>query len=806
MRERFERIGDSRLAASLTAATRLCVPETYHAPEKRSQLLTELTRMFSCLRRKVPVAVVIDDVHAVPAPVLAVAPARQAGCTVIVACADAADAAATIQLAPLADCLINLGPLSDDHADALVVRTAGAGAGVRVDDGLAPALRNALGSLAGNPSAIVATVDELICQDRLAVVRDWLCLADPAAPIALPADHHLPVRVRELGLLAQKLIALVATAERFGVDDLPAFAAATGRDLAACGAVVDRLVTIGALLDGDNGSLCCPCPALATTVRGQLGPLAVRRIHARLADHLLSLGDRACPNVLMERVALAADALPGTPRLADLLIEAGDRMASAKPDLAARRYVTALWHARGEHPEHARVLSEVLRILVRTGEYEWLGRLVEEVTDKAERDGAGVDAAERPMLAAAAALASLHTAIPVPARTRAALEPANRTDGPDPLEFCARWFAGQQSIALDEMAAMFGAFRVAPARWPTPVTRRRRDAVTAATRHDLVTVFEYLLGAGYAKPVTGLLAAYHRVVAAYTSGDWSAALSAVRELELTRSAGSVVRDAARLLAVEMCGSRGEAKRAAAWLEDVARDGPFPALRAWAEAGLLIGQGEWQAAYECGWRAVTSARPGYTFGLEWLLPRLAYVCATIDGSARILAVTSQWRRAERTWDARSAELMVRAMVEKDFVGAREAADVLRTGDNKIELMWACVIAGVLADQPSPWLLQAYAIAKSAGAEVTRAFVKDLMRGRGMAPPRSKAPKEPFSPFEKRIIELIESGLTNRQIAHEVRLSEKTLESYITRLFAKTGCRSRFDLAAASLEGRLTVVSA
>ena len=37
------------------------------------------------------------------------------------------------------------------------------------------------------------------------------------------------------------------------------------------------------------------------------------------------------------------------------------------------------------------------------------------------------------------------------------------------------------------------------------------------------------------------------------------------------------------------------------------------------------------------------------------------------------------------------------------------------------------------------------------------------------------------------------------------SEKTVENQLTRLFAKTGCRSRLDLATASLEGRLAVAT-
>lgn len=55
-----------------------------------------------------------------------------------------------------------------------------------------------------------------------------------------------------------------------------------------------------------------------------------------------------------------------------------------------------------------------------------------------------------------------------------------------------------------------------------------------------------------------------------------------------------------------------------------------------------------------------------------------------------------------------------------------------------------------------------------------------------------------------MELVSDGFTNRQIAMAVRVSEKTVESHLTHLLARTGCRSRVELAAAHLEGKLTAV--
>jgi DNA-binding NarL/FixJ family response regulator len=77
--------------------------------------------------------------------------------------------------------------------------------------------------------------------------------------------------------------------------------------------------------------------------------------------------------------------------------------------------------------------------------------------------------------------------------------------------------------------------------------------------------------------------------------------------------------------------------------------------------------------------------------------------------------------------------------------------------------------------------------------------------GVALPRARAARDEFTDVELRIIALVRQGMTNRQIAAAVQVSEKTVENHLTRLFAKTGCRSRLDLATASLEGRLTVVA-
>ncbi|WP_338600214.1 LuxR C-terminal-related transcriptional regulator [Saccharopolyspora sp. SCSIO 74807] len=68
------------------------------------------------------------------------------------------------------------------------------------------------------------------------------------------------------------------------------------------------------------------------------------------------------------------------------------------------------------------------------------------------------------------------------------------------------------------------------------------------------------------------------------------------------------------------------------------------------------------------------------------------------------------------------------------------------------------------------------------------------------PGRDRPERGWSAIEVRMVELIGSGCTNRRIASEFGVSEKTVEAHLTRLFAKTGCRSRVELVAANLHGR------
>ena len=52
---------------------------------------------------------------------------------------------------------------------------------------------------------------------------------------------------------------------------------------------------------------------------------------------------------------------------------------------------------------------------------------------------------------------------------------------------------------------------------------------------------------------------------------------------------------------------------------------------------------------------------------------------------------------------------------------------------------------------------------------------------------------LSPAEQRVLAVLRSGASNREIAAALYLSVRTVESHISSLLAKTGCRNRTQLA-------------
>jgi DNA-binding CsgD family transcriptional regulator len=95
-----------------------------------------------------------------------------------------------------------------------------------------------------------------------------------------------------------------------------------------------------------------------------------------------------------------------------------------------------------------------------------------------------------------------------------------------------------------------------------------------------------------------------------------------------------------------------------------------------------------------------------------------------------------------------------------------------------------------------LLDAYAFFGRLDAPLTRSWTRSAMAARGVPVPGRAATK---AENERLLGQLLTEGLTNRQIAGMLASSEKSVEGRLGRLFARTGYRSRIELAAALLDG-------
>lgn len=776
VRADFEAIsGGPRVAESIEAVSRLCVAESYTTPWLRHRLLGALGALLARIRERVRLVIVVDDADRMPAPALA--PMHRAGHTVVAACGTEAPR----ELCSLADRIIDLQPLTDDEIGRLLWQVAA----VPVDDVVSRALHDTLGPLYGNPGTLVSTVESLWDQGRLGKVHGVLALRAPRAPIALPAGHRLLGEVDALGEVGRVLVLLAAAGPELRVDMIPVLAEATGHPTHDYGHAVDRLVRAGVLAHEATGRLRCRSEAVGAAVADEQ---TFRRVHRAMAELLLGDGRAAVGHIVA-----AAQEMPAREDLASLL---GDE----KGNQPVERRLAAWWHLPAG-AERSRLRSELLRRLVSAADYERLAEFVAEVVDANTCDL--IDAEERAELAAAAALAAMHLGRAVPASVWAELADA---DGGS-LALADRWLAGDDVRVEDVMAGLGWFRRLSPVPsidGPARETRNVDESLAdACALRDLVPVLRSVLGSLYRLPADGPVAAHHRVCHGYADGDWADALSAARELDLMSDVDTPAVHVARLLAAEICGWRGEDRQAAAWLAAVGEDTELPGLRGWVATGLRDHAGDTAFGFGWGWYAEHGARLEEP-GAARLLTRLASIAADSGESHRARAVLREVQA--RYGSSSETGLLVRGLVEADGASVRAAERVIRQRGTRFDLAFACQRVARLSGEPSQWLSEAYELARSIGAAKLVSTTKRTMEGCGVAVPVRRARSSDVSDVERRIVELIQSGKTNRQIALALLMSEKTVEKHLTRLFAKAGCRTRHGLAMSGLGARQELVGA
>lgn len=825
VRDRFEEFQEAGLADSLGTVARLSDAAGQDTGGWAPSMVTALGSLFDRIGRQGRTALLADDAHAVAEPAPMLTAARRSGFLVLATCEESAERAPGLaELLSAADQVVTLGPLADDVAESLARRAPGS----RLDEAVPDVLRTALGPLFGNPGTVLGTLADLRNRGRLTVFRGRLCLRAPSEPIELPSDHHLLRRVASFGDPAARLLFSVAVWDGISVDDLPLLAEVMGAGLNDCGRLLDQLIDAEVLVVDPAGRVSCRCPALAASAVSRSGSHRGVALHASIAENLLARHRRrggVDPVVLADHIARGGTAVVLDAHMVTWLLDLAADAEPDQPERAALWCVAALHRLPPGEPEHARTLTRLLNLVVRTGQYELLR---DALTQYAEHGCARSSLAE---IRLAAVLVALHSGEPPAEEAVRSLLDEGIT-GREPVGFAEWWFGSplmpgraprargpvdpagtHELVSTDRMDLLSTALSGDPGACERAWRRSGRAAPSrrlgqlhcAASVVDMATVTRLVLGARYRVPVTGVLGVYRRVVHGYIGADWSQAMSAVRELELSHSQDTLAHHAARLFAADMCAARGESRQAAQWLADVVPVPRLAVMRTWVRIGLFSRTGDDRRAAPLARRVSRQLRgAGLRAGLHLLLMRAVQIATFADdhdGAADLLEEIELLHREAGT-DETESLMLARGLVHRDVQQARQATDLARDRGDLPSLLESCLVIARFAEDPRPWLREAHGLATQCGASSLLERVRAVTRERGVPAPRARGQREAPAVTEQRIIELIGEGLTNRQIALRLQVSEKTVENYLTRLFARTGCRSRVELAAASLGGRLT----
>ncbi|MFD9189956.1 LuxR C-terminal-related transcriptional regulator [Streptomyces phaeochromogenes] len=340
----------------------------------------------------------------------------------------------------------------------------------------------------------------------------------------------------------------------------------------------------------------------------------------------------------------------------------------------------------------------------------------------------------------------------------------------------------------------------------------------AAAYGDLAGALEAVLGEQrYVAAGESTAVRYNSMVRDYLTGDWDSALSCARRIETRgRSGGAAgVGQPARALAAEIQLMRGELGRAREWL-DLIPDSVCHPLVARARLGVRYwsgqadrasaGRASADEALEAARHDVRRAREsGLLAGLDRVLLRMLSITVRGDNpeaTRRTLEELEALYEEAASPMTYEAVLVARGMVHGDADSALAAYRLVRRRVDLPLSVDCCQCLTEVGDDPQVWVDEAMRSGHVLGmGRPVRSLLGAAARRRNVSIPRRRAARAGLTDREVRLIGMVSDGSTNRQIAARLACSEKTVEQRLSRLFQRTGCRSRVELAAAWLDGSL-----
>lgn len=283
-----------------------------------------------------------------------------------------------------------------------------------------------------------------------------------------------------------------------------------------------------------------------------------------------------------------------------------------------------------------------------------------------------------------------------------------------------------------------------------------------------------------------------RAMVDWLEGRWDDAIDAIESSHAEMQGAQLAVQASALdaIEIEIRSWRGQ-QNVARLTETLAPVPNLADLRTWAVAGALMNVGRIDDARSL-LEVARTRDPNEIAYRPIILARRVEIDPTED-LLRELEADAQIR--DNPWCV-ALLLRSRALVHKDAALARQSAEVAREEGLPFEVARSQLTEAELSNEPVLALEDAYRTFQSLGADSLRRRAGALLKAKGMKVPRQRATSSGvLSDTEAKIAKLVQQGLRNREIAAALRYSPRTVDVYLSRIYAKLGITSRLELARA-----------
>lgn len=711
----------------------------------------------------------------------------------------------------------------------------------------------------GVPAVVDALLAQWAREDTIRVIGGHALLAGPVVVPALPEGDRFIEALYALGEPAVSVASALSVLWPLGraarqlaaeVGGLSAEAVRSGlRDLVEVG-VIEELPGPG---EGDVRGWIFRIPLVESSVRERLGPLVRGNLAAAAVEVLWAadpksggaaavlLEEADTESYLPDRVAEAGRLL-NPARAVAVLVEAAARTAPEPGCTKALWWLKVASHLVEGPGERGRLILRAAVYASATGNYDDARQLVEpllrgdlgtrNLTEEMHQEAVG-------LLVGATSAAGDHETLSRMAEARwwdtLGSPVGPRTSG-RALALCAlgRWRQALVVLAaderpLDDAAAVLPTLYRAVAemtlgrqeRFRRSLALSESAAASAGTRYAVTVIqVDQLLGLADLRRAASLLAqrgmqvedlpTYTRFLWRHLEGRWGEAMRIGRQLFASRQSGTPAlghhlfpeRITALLLARGRIGT--VVRLVGAMRENLGAGDGFEHIlcRAEAEAARTVGdRAETERTLRRGLNAALST--GEVYATDELWAELVAVQIDIGDlpgawdSLRHLEQIAEQTDGERTrllWLLASARLLKTDGGEADTAHKQltDAVELARRRGQPFETAVTLLAAARQDDAPAAMLTEAYELFGEVDALLWRFRTRaDMRRARVAVPGRRQATTE----SEHLLAILVSDGLTNRQAAAVLGLSQDAVANRLTRLFARTGVRSRTEIAKA-----------